>query len=58
MNKILRLSVTALLVVACIGITGCSDSKEAKTLTAPEGVDWAAIEAEGEAMNDLQSEGE
>ena len=39
-------------------VVGCSQSTEATKLEAPDGVDWAAIEAEGEQMNELQSEGE
>lgn len=58
MIKTLRLTCLPVLTAVLFSMVGCSQSNEAKKLTAPEGVDWAAIEAEGDAMNELQSEGE
>ena len=58
MIKVIKLSFIPVLAAALISIVGCSESKEAQKLTPPEGIDWEAIEAEGEEMNELQSEGE
>lgn len=58
MTRVVKLSCLPVFLAALVSIGGCSQSTEAKKLTAPEGVDWAAIEAQGEEMNELQSEGE
>ncbi|MEP0431073.1 hypothetical protein [Rhodopirellula bahusiensis] len=42
-----------------LGLTACAPGGgDAEKLTAPEGIDWEAIEAEGGAIADAQSEGE
>ena len=58
MISILKLTFV-LLSAAILMTSGCSESSnQAQKLTPPEGIDWAAIEAEDEDMNALQAEGE
>ena len=58
MTQVFKNSFFLFVAIACLAVAGCSQSTEAKKLTPPDDIDWAAIEAEGEEMNNLQSEGE
>lgn len=61
-TRISRHAVGALLLMAAataISSTGCApESNQAQKLEAPDNIDWAAIEAEDEAMAESQSVGE
>ncbi len=58
MSKLIRFAATALFVIAAIHVSGCADNSQAQKLEAPEGIDWAAIEAGDAEIEATQSVGE
>ncbi len=57
--KMIPLFATLSFAVGLMGLPACSQGGgDAEKLNAPEGIDWAAIEAQDGAIADAQSEGE
>ncbi|MFG0267194.1 MAG: hypothetical protein ACF8AM_18900 [Rhodopirellula sp. JB055] len=59
MMKLTRMIATLCFALSLLGVPACSQGDgDAEKLTAPEGIDWEAIEAQDGAIADAQSEGE
>ena len=59
MRSVWKPLLALLLIAGTPLLVGCSQgSGEAEVLTAPEDVDWEAIEAQGAEMAEAQNEGE
>jgi hypothetical protein len=59
MMKLTRMIATLCIAMGFLSLPACSQGGgDAEKLTAPEGIDWEAIEAQDGSIADAQSEGE